>query len=106
MRAKFINEIIGYDEKYKDVKGKVERSKKISKELKDDICSLIIDGDSYYNEGRVYYLKGSCSSKVKGNGIGADSNGYFVFTHRARSKSYDSIDSIPQKDIDFIESTG
>ena len=31
---------------------------------------------------------------------------YYVCTHRARSKYYDSVSDIPQKDIDFIRSTG
>lgn len=31
---------------------------------------------------------------------------YYVHTHRARSKYYDSVSAIPQKDIDFIRSTG
>lgn len=35
-----------------------------------------------------------------------DKGQYYVCTHRARSKYYDSIDKIPQKDIDFIRSTG
>jgi len=30
----------------------------------------------------------------------------FIATHRARSKSYDSFDKIPMKDITFIDSTG
>jgi len=38
--------------------------------------------------------------------LGADKDGFFVSTHRARSKSYLEIDKIPQKDIKFIESTG
>ena len=35
-----------------------------------------------------------------------DKNGYYCYTHRARSKSYDSISKIPKKDVDFIGSTG
>lgn len=31
---------------------------------------------------------------------------YYVHTHRARSKYYDSVKAIPQKDIDYIRSTG
>ena len=46
--------------------------------------------------------------RVKGRGVslGVDKNGYFVYTHRARSKSYKSEDSIPLSKIKFIESTG
>lgn len=34
-----------------------------------------------------------------------DKDGYYCFTHRARSKSYPTIDDIPQKSVDFIRST-
>jgi hypothetical protein len=35
-----------------------------------------------------------------------DKDGYYVATHRARSKSYKSPDKIPEKAIKFVESTG
>jgi tRNA nucleotidyltransferase/poly(A) polymerase len=34
-----------------------------------------------------------------------DDDGYYCYTHRARSDSYESISDIPQKDVDFIGST-
>lgn len=34
-----------------------------------------------------------------------DKDGYFCYTHRCRSKSYPTIDDIPQKDVDFVRST-
>lgn len=34
-----------------------------------------------------------------------DNKGYYCFTHRCRSKSYKSIDDIPQKSVDFVSST-
>ena len=45
-------------------------------------------------------------TKLNGVGLGKDKNGYFVYTHRARSKSYDCVENIPMKDINFIKSTG
>jgi hypothetical protein len=39
-------------------------------------------------------------------GLGQDDDGYFVHTHRARSKSYKSKQDITVKDLKFIESTG
>jgi len=39
-------------------------------------------------------------------GIGKDDNGYFAYTHRARSKSYTTKKGIPHKDLKFIQSTG
>lgn len=41
-----------------------------------------------------------------GVSLGADKDGFFVFTHRARSKSHKTIETIPDKDIKFIETTG
>ena len=96
-----MNEKWSPDDK-KDVKGKVERSEKLSKEMKDAINPLITS-NSEYREGKVFRLKYPHS---KGCSLGADKDGFFVFTHRARSKSKPTIDKIPQKDIKFIESTG
>ena len=31
---------------------------------------------------------------------------FYIYTHRCRSKSYDSFADIPEKTIKFIESTG
>lgn len=41
-----------------------------------------------------------------GCSIGQDKNGFFAYTHRARSKSYENQLDIPVKDLKFIESTG
>ncbi len=45
-------------------------------------------------------------SRYDGVSIRQDDDGYFVHTHRARSKSYPSPEAIPKDKIDFIESTG
>jgi len=46
------------------------------------------------------------TAKAKGVSVAQDKNGFYCYTHRARSKSYKTIDSIPKKDIEYIESTG
>lgn len=46
------------------------------------------------------------SGKFNGVSIGRDEDGWYVFTHRARSESKKSVDKIPKKDIKWIESTG
>ena len=94
-----------------DVKGKVERSKKIPKEMKEKIIPLLVSAGihgSKYNDGRVTDLKipKIPGKSLKGVGLGADKDGFFVMTHRARSKSKPEIKDIPDKDIKFIESTG
>ena len=68
-------------------------------DLRDDI-----HGTYYYN-GTVSRLN-SPELEKQGVSLGADKNGFFVFTHRARSKSYDTVEKITKKDIKFIESTG
>jgi len=35
-----------------------------------------------------------------------DKNGYFCYTHRARSESYENVNKIPKSKVEFIESTG
>ncbi|OPX93992.1 MAG: hypothetical protein A4E53_00155 [Pelotomaculum sp. PtaB.Bin104] len=46
------------------------------------------------------------NGKKFGCSCGKDDNGYFVYTHRARSKSYESLQKIPIKVLKFIDSTG
>lgn len=41
-----------------------------------------------------------------GVSIGKDKDGYFAYTHRARSKSYESPEKIPKSKLEFIDSTG
>jgi len=96
------------ESKYTDAKASLKRSKSISKEMKEEIEKHMGGGSSYHEGGRVHGLtipkvKGK---KFKGVGLGADKKGFYVYTHRAASKRYASPDKIPQKDIDFIESTG
>lgn len=107
----FLNERSDIREESTDVKSKVEKSKKLPKEMKEKIYPLIkIDGihGSKYREGRVIDLKipKVPGKSFKGVGLGADKDGFFVMTHRARSKSKPELKDIPDKDIKFIESTG
>ena len=44
--------------------------------------------------------------KLDGVSLGKDKAGYFVYTHRARSSSYDKPSKIQQSKIKFIRSTG
>ena len=43
---------------------------------------------------------------MDGVSLGKDKNGFFVYTHRARSKSYPTPHKIPKSKIKFIETTG
>lgn len=93
---------------YTKTKESVKRSKSLSKEMKEKISEFLNSGSKYNVGGTVTGLtKPKISGKsFKGNGLGADKKGFFVYTHRAASKRYESPDKIPQKDIDFIETTG
>ena len=79
--------------------------------MKENIIPLIIKQlihGSQYIKGRVRNLSipKINGKSFKGVSLGADKDGFYVFTHRAASKRYSEIKAIPQKDINFIESTG
>jgi hypothetical protein len=93
-----------------DIKKTLQLSRKIPAAMKEQIAKYLTSS-SRYNNGLVYGLRrpdglSAISSKVSGCSFGADKNGFFVYTHRARCKSYKNPLSTPKKDIDFIESTG
>ena len=83
------------------------KSHSISKEMKEKILPYV-NKNSYYINKKIFGLTipKIVGKHFKGVGFGADKDGFFVNTHRARSKSYDSPENIPQKDINFIETTG
>ena len=85
----------------------------ISKEMKVEALTLL---KPYTKAGKSKItelnLAPSLIDKIKSGGypsgfsMGMDKNGYFIHTHRARSKSYESPDKISVRDIKFIDSTG
>ena len=86
-------------------------SKSISKEMKELISKYMLGGSSYHDGGRVTGLSKpqelrNKSNKINGVSMGADKNGFYVYTHRARSKSKPTPEKITVKEIEFIESTG
>jgi len=93
---------------YQVTKESLMRSKSIGKEMKEEILKYLAGGSTYHEGGVVNGLR---IPKVEGKSfdgvsMGADKDGFFVYTHRARSKSHASPDKIPIKEIKFIESTG
>jgi hypothetical protein len=99
-----------YESKFSDRKYGEDgllNSHSISKEMKDKILPYI-NNQSYYINKKMMDLS---IPKIKdksfyGVSLGADKNGFFVYTHRARSKSYDNPADIPNNKIKFIETTG
>lgn len=93
--------------RYQENKKSLHLSRKISDKMKELIEPLMNTGSKVRN-GFVTGLKKphGLASKMNGVGLGADKDGFFVYTHRASSERYASPEAIPEKDIKFIESTG
>lgn len=94
-------------EKKENGKDSLMASKSISKEMKDKISPYVNSSSRYINK-QIFGLK---IPKINGKSfdgvsLGADKDGFFVYTHRAKSKSYQTVEKIPNKDIIFIETTG
>lgn len=51
-------------------------------------------------------LEGLKPARLDGVGLSKDKDGWYIKTHRARSKSYKDVDSIPDSVVEFIKSTG
>jgi len=94
----------------KENRDKLNRLRIIPNSVKEKISPFITSG-SRIQSGLILGLKkpvgfNSISTKTSGVSFGADKNGFFVYTHRARSKSKINPLKITKKEIDFIESTG
>ena len=97
-------------DKKPDVKKSIQLSRKLSDKMKAEILKYTTSS-SRYDKGRVFGLNkpsgmGKISSKINGCSMGADKDGFFVYTHRARCKSFPTPLKITKKCIDFIETTG
>ena len=100
-------------EKERDIKDKIKYVRGVSDELKDFALNHL---ERYTNaaKGRIsgLQLHPDLKKKIKEKGLpdgfsmGVDKDGYYIHTHRARSKSYEKPDAISIKDIKFIDSTG
>ena len=93
-----------------DVIKQIAGSRKLSSKMKDQILKYATSS-SRYNNGFVFGLlkpsgMSKISPKISGCSMGADKDGFFVYTHRARSKSFPSPLKITKTAIDRTESTG
>lgn len=86
------------EEKKEDPKKEepITESKKAYEKMKKEINAIT---SSERNEFYKLFGKSTACSLAK------DKNGYYVRTHRARSKSYPEIKDIPKKDVEFVRST-
>lgn len=97
--------------KYKKAKDSLMNSKSINKKMKELILNYMLGGSTYHEGGYVHGLSKpqelqDKSKKINGVSMGADKNGFYVYTHRSRSKSHSTPEKITVKEIEFIESTG
>jgi hypothetical protein len=91
----------------------IKNLKKVPKELK-EVALTLLKTYTKAGKGKItgLNLHQDLVNKIeKGNypngfDMGIDKDGFFIHTHRARSKSYDKPSDIPVKDIKFIDSTG
>ena len=110
---KYIKLFEKYSQKEKDIKDVILGLRGISKERKEEALTLL---KSYTKAGKSKItglnLHSDLRKKISENGypsgfdMGIDKNGYFIHTHRARSKSHETPSSITAKEIKFINSTG
>ena len=102
-----------------EMKDAILRMKSIPKEWKEEAVKFVtsFDGKLLRTEKRPSQVTGltlhpDLKKKIKeknlpsGFDMGIDKDGYFIHTHRAKSKSYDDAGKISVKDIKFIDSTG
>lgn len=93
-----------------DVKKSLQLSRKIPTAMKEKI-EKYLTASSRVKDGFVWGLRkadglSKISKKISGVSFGAMADGFFVYTHRARSKAHADPLKITKKEIDFIESTG
>ena len=114
-----VNRIINEELQMIDLKDSDEVDPKVQeKAIKEGF--IFVDDDEYITESKRGWeklmkarksLNPSERSEVlkkfgkTGCSFGKDKKGYYCFTHRCRSKSYPTINDIPQKDVDFVDST-
>jgi hypothetical protein len=89
---------------YNQAKRETDPAKKDA--LMQQVRSMSQQMESKLTESDAIKKPDDLKAKLEGVSLGQDKKGYYVFTHRARSKSYKTPHDIPQSAIDFIESTG
>jgi hypothetical protein len=109
-----------FNEKYEDspnstpaIYNSIKFLKKIPKEYKDVALSLV-QSYTVAKNGKIsgLLLHPDLEKRINDNNypngysMGIDHNGYFIHTHRARSKSHESMDQITPEEMKFIDSTG
>lgn len=96
-----------------NVEDTIKKLHKISKENK-EIAITLLKQYTKAGKGKITGLNLHPDLKKKiieggypdGYDMGIDKDGFFIHTHRARSKSHEKPDGITAKEMKFIDSTG
>lgn len=96
-----------------DIKDKIKNLHKVSKEQK-EVALTLLNSYTKASKGKITGLElhPELKKKIKEGGypsgydMGIDKDGYFIHTHRGRSKSHESPSGITAKEMKFIDSTG
>lgn len=107
-------EEIDEENSHDKIKNKIKHVRGLSDECRQYAMENHGDWLNSVGSGKVTDLKLHPEIKKKieekklpsGFSMGVDKGGYFIHTHRARSKSYENPKKITVKEIKFIDSTG
>ena len=96
-----------------NIKDTIKNLHKVPKELK-NIAIDLLKQYTKAGKGKItgLQLHPDLKKKIREGGypdgydMGIDKNGYFIHTHRARSKSHEKPNGITAKEMKFIDSTG
>jgi uncharacterized protein (AIM24 family) len=97
-----------------NIKKKIKHVRGLSDECRQYAMENHSDWISSVGSGKVNELQlhPDLKKKIESEGLpsgfsmGVDKNGYYIHTHRARSKSHDTPNGFTKKEIEFIDSTG
>jgi len=96
-----------------DIVNSIKFLKKVSKENK-EIALTLIQSYTHAKNGKIsgLLLHPDLAKRISENNypdgfsMGIDKNGFYIHTHRARSKSHEKVSQITAKEMKFIDSTG
>jgi hypothetical protein len=97
-----------------NIKKKIKHVRGLSDECRQYAMENHSDWVSSVGSGKVsdLQLHPDLKKKIESEGLpsgfsmGVDKNGYYIHTHRARSKSHETPQGFTKKEIKFIDSTG
>lgn len=106
-----------FSENFEYSRADKEKEIKYLKKLPSELKEVAMDHIQYITHAKNGIVTGlslhsDLIKKIKTGGypdgfsMGIDNNGYFIHTHRARSKSHQKPEDVTAKEMKFIDSTG